>query len=605
MADHIQVGDATPRIQYVANGSQAAFTFLFPIFTIADMEVWLDNVKQAGSAYTISGTGISGGGTVLFVIPPANGALVTLRRRLTIARTSDYQDDGVIRAKILNDELDRQTAALQQVAEDANRSVQRSFLSSSSANLTLPEPSAGKSIKWNAAGSGLENSSGDVDQALSIATVGANNAAASAAAAAVSASSAQGSAAQALTAVLGGVKVSATDTTADTLQGKLAAGVNIALTRNNAGGDETLEIAVGGLGTASALASDSDVTLAADSDARLPTQKAVKAYLANNAEVSSAEFSALQQDVIQNYLLDAVNGAWAAGSFSNGGFDAFNTDTIGVNSTNQTYEAGKYYDNPGGVYTQYTPTGAAFGDMIDLGGLAGAFDGVTSAGHTSCAAKNAVTQCFVGKAFLAAQSIGKVVVYGPNNYSWDTYNTGPVTISIYGKSSAPASAADGILLASQSISSTAANQVATFSFAPASYQYVWVEMTKGSAMQYGCIAEVQYFTSSTPADMTLLSSALNPAPASAPTQVKLMALYKDQSGGAALNTDFTAEATRDGGATWIAGTLADTGLTINGFKALWTMIDVGAQPSGTAVKYRLKALNGKTQQVKAAALMTR
>ena len=47
MAIHIQIGDISPRIQYTGNGSQTVFTYPFPIFTAADMEVWLDNVKQS------------------------------------------------------------------------------------------------------------------------------------------------------------------------------------------------------------------------------------------------------------------------------------------------------------------------------------------------------------------------------------------------------------------------------------------------------------------------------------------------------------------------------------------------------------------------------
>jgi hypothetical protein len=101
--------------------------------------------------------------------------------------------------------------------------------------------------------------------------------------------------------------------------------------------------------------------------------------------------------------------------------------------------------------------------------------------------------------------------------------------------------------------------------------------------------------------VTLVGNALSPAPALAPAQIKLMVLWKDLSGAAVLNTDFTAEATRDG-STWTTGTLTDTGLTISGFKVLWTEVNVSAQPNGTNVKYRLKTLNAKYQQVKGVAL---
>ena len=101
--------------------------------------------------------------------------------------------------------------------------------------------------------------------------------------------------------------------------------------------------------------------------------------------------------------------------------------------------------------------------------------------------------------------------------------------------------------------------------------------------------------------MTLVSSALTPAPISVPSGVKLMVLHRPADT-ATINTDFTAEATRDG-ATWNAGTLSDTGLTIAGFNVLWTEINLSAQPSGTTVKYRLKTLNAKAQQVKGVAMM--
>ena len=156
---------------------------------------------------------------------------------------------------------------------------------------------------------------------------------------------------------------------------------------------------------------------------------------------------------------------------------ALGTDTSGITTS----------------YNQYTPTGSTFGDMTDLGGLSFAFDGTTSATHSNSAAKNAVTSCYVGKAFASAQTISQVVIYGPNNYSWDTYNTGPITLEIYGKSSLPANATDGTLISSQTISATTANQVATFQFSPVSYQYIWARMSKGTAMQYGCIVEMQYF----------------------------------------------------------------------------------------------------------------
>ncbi len=677
MTDHIQVGTAAPRIQYVASGTQTAFTFPFPIFTAADLEVWLGNTRQVSPAYSLSGIGISAGGTVLFASPPAPGVLVTLRRYIAIKRTSDYQDDGIIRAKTINDELDFQTAAIQQVAEDAGRAVRRSFLSSNTADLTLPEPMAGRAVKWNAAGTGLENSAADADAVLTAATAQANAASASAtaahaselaaaaskiaadadaatttsdraavaadkatvsadkaivaadkaivasdkAAAAASASAAHASEVAAAASAGGTVKITANDITSDYLSASLSAGANIALSVLNPGANETLRISASGLavvatsglysdltgkpslGSVTPLDVDTDTALSANSDSKIASQKAVKAYVAANGGVSAVEFSALQQDVIQNYLLDSINGAWAAGSYGNGGYDAFNSDTIGANSTSQTYDGiNKLYGNPGGL-TQVTPTGSTFGNMTGGGNLAAAFDGVTNQAFASSASYGG-NLGYVGKAFSSATSISQVIVYAPNDGNGFANAAASCTITVYGKNGVPASYSDGTPLGNTGAFTDALGIGSkTITFAAASYTHFWavINETGASASR---IAEVQYYTNNSPASMTLLSSALSPAPASAPTQVKLMVLYKaiDAS---TLNTDLTAEATRNGGTTWTAGTLSDTGLTMAGFKVLWTEINVSGQSSGTEVKYRIKTLNAKSQQIKGVALMTK
>ncbi|MBB5689209.1 hydrolase [Roseomonas alkaliterrae] len=122
MAEHITIGDIAPRVQYVADGVLTAFTFPFPIFAEGDLEILLDGAALAGGA-TVSGAGASEGGTVTFAEPPAAGTRVTLRRRLKIARATDFQDNGVLRARTLNDELDYQVAAIQQVADEVAGAV--------------------------------------------------------------------------------------------------------------------------------------------------------------------------------------------------------------------------------------------------------------------------------------------------------------------------------------------------------------------------------------------------------------------------------------------------------------------------------------------------
>ena len=138
MADHIQIGDVAPRASHAGDGVTTTYAFPFPIFNDADLEVYIDGAGQTLSAdYTMAGAGQTAGGTVTFTQPPANDAEILFVRRLTIARTSDFQASGEFRAKVINDELDFQTAILQQINDDLGRTV-RLETTDASASLELP-----------------------------------------------------------------------------------------------------------------------------------------------------------------------------------------------------------------------------------------------------------------------------------------------------------------------------------------------------------------------------------------------------------------------------------------------------------------------------------
>ena len=122
MDEHIRIGDVAPRVQYVADGVQTSFTYPFPIFAAADLEVRLDGLPQAGG-FVVTNAGASEGGSVVFALAPASGRSITLRRDLVVARTTDFQANGVLRARTLNDELDYQVAALQEVKEDLGNAL--------------------------------------------------------------------------------------------------------------------------------------------------------------------------------------------------------------------------------------------------------------------------------------------------------------------------------------------------------------------------------------------------------------------------------------------------------------------------------------------------
>ncbi len=162
MSEHVQIGDISPRIQYSGDGLVDVFSYPFPIFENMDINVYLNAELQDGG-YSVTGAGLSAGGTVRFNQAPAVGTTVTLSRRVPEKRTTDFQDGGAFRAKVINEELDRIVCMVQQIREDVGRSVVRPATSTSGASLALPDPEAGKSLKWSVTGDALVNSNVDPD----------------------------------------------------------------------------------------------------------------------------------------------------------------------------------------------------------------------------------------------------------------------------------------------------------------------------------------------------------------------------------------------------------------------------------------------------------
>jgi len=165
-SNHIKITDTQPRVQYVADGLRKDFPFIFQLITNTDLEIYLGKNKQS-SNYTVVDAGETNGGTVFLDDAPSAGTVVTLVRNTPIQRVSDFQESGTFQAKVLNDELDLLTAALQDVAENVRRSVKLAVIDGE-ASLDLPEKNAraDRLLRFDAEGNAVvasltENGGGD------------------------------------------------------------------------------------------------------------------------------------------------------------------------------------------------------------------------------------------------------------------------------------------------------------------------------------------------------------------------------------------------------------------------------------------------------------
>ena len=137
---HIQIGDISPRIQYTITAETQAgpWTYPFPIFKDAQIEVsYGSTVKTLTTDYTVTGAGNDNGGTVTPVNQPSVGDVVTIRRKITIERTSDFQESGEFRSKVINDDLDTIIAILQEIDDKIGRAVRLSDVDTAT-TMTLP-----------------------------------------------------------------------------------------------------------------------------------------------------------------------------------------------------------------------------------------------------------------------------------------------------------------------------------------------------------------------------------------------------------------------------------------------------------------------------------
>ena len=120
----ILINDNSARVQYTATSGQTVFTVPFEFFANADLKVYQNaTLKTITTHYTVTGAGVTGGGTVTFVTGATLNDVITIVRDVAVARVTDFPTSGPFVIEDLNTDLDRLTAMIQQQETKLARSV--------------------------------------------------------------------------------------------------------------------------------------------------------------------------------------------------------------------------------------------------------------------------------------------------------------------------------------------------------------------------------------------------------------------------------------------------------------------------------------------------
>ncbi len=552
MPEHITIGDVSPRIQYTGDGSQTQFTYSFPIFADADMEVYLDDALQA-TGFTVAGAGESQGGTVAFDAAPANGVKVTLRRRLSVARASDFQEAGEFRAKVINDELDFLTACVQQVADDVGRGVLL-HATDSAASMTLPAVGerSGKMLGFDTSGN-----------------------------------------------------IVATDGVPGPQGPTGAAGADGVFSGNEAlatpeGGDKFA------LFDASSSNNPKVATLTSMRDAVAGTSASALVQLDGSAKLPAVDGSQLtgvspvddtaRANIVLNAFRIAVNGGLSIQNMVDGVVDEFEDET-GVDaaaSTDEAYDAtDDYYAPTAAGYTSdqvptMTSASAPSGTVTGSASWGGydpwkALDDTTSDWYQS----NASQSGWIAYEFTSAKTIARYTVSFNNG---NDYNRAPKDWTFDGWNGSGWDTLDTV----SGQTSWSTSQKRTFDIdTPASYSKYRLNVTANNGDSYLIVGEIEMMKQIPAGDMTLQSNATT---AEAQPDDAFIVLWQEDVDSVTPNTDIKAWASRDGGTTWTQITLAEDANLSTG-RILTGSADISGQPSGTSMKWKATTHNGKDQRI--------
>ena len=162
----MSLSDNYKPVKYIGNGTTKDFSFNFNMINREYCRVFLEDKttgaqtpKNLDADYTLVFD--DNGGQVSMKVAPLASQYIVVYRDVDLNQKSDFRVGEGFAAVKIEDEFDKQMAAIQQMDDGLNRSPK--VAEGYSGSLTLPNPDAGKALIWNANENGFKNSTVDVD----------------------------------------------------------------------------------------------------------------------------------------------------------------------------------------------------------------------------------------------------------------------------------------------------------------------------------------------------------------------------------------------------------------------------------------------------------
>jgi len=140
----IDISSTTRRIVYTGSAGVGPYAFNFEVLAETDLAVYFNNTELTLTTdYTVT-VNVDGTGSVTIVVgtnvpsTPTASDRITIVGDRTIERTTDFTTGGPLFATSLNDEFDSQTIFVQQVQEQADRSLRAPNTDPTTVNMVLP-----------------------------------------------------------------------------------------------------------------------------------------------------------------------------------------------------------------------------------------------------------------------------------------------------------------------------------------------------------------------------------------------------------------------------------------------------------------------------------